>query len=134
MSLYVIECANLLKIGYSENPERRTAFLFRSTSRYSAPRAAYEARGTQRLVHVVPGATKPDERMVHLALDDYAIGCEWFVNEPAVLDLVRTFKPDDMPERIIRPGGPVWDTFPEGERGGSNYELAEAVLAKRLAS
>lgn len=134
MALYVIECGGLLKIGYSENPERRLAKLFQSGSRYSAPRAAYEARGTQRLVHVVDRADKNDERMVHIALEDYSIGCEWFVNEPAVLDLVRNFTPDDIPEPIKRPEGWAYEQMPEAERGGCNYDLAASVLAKRWAS
>lgn len=36
MSVYAISCAGLLKIGVSDDPERRTANLFKSGSRYSA--------------------------------------------------------------------------------------------------
>ena len=131
MAVYVIECAGLLKIGYSENPERRTAKLFQSTSRYTAPRAAYEARGTQRLIHVISGADKGDERNIHAALDEYSIGAEWFVNDPAVLDLVRSFAPDDQPQPIGRPGGPAWREMPLGEQGEQNVDLAYLVLEKR---
>ena len=133
MSLYAIECAGLLKIGYSENPERRVVNLFKSTSRYTAPRAAYEARGTQRLVQVTPGATKGDERMVHDALADYSIGCEWFVNEPAVIDLLEAFHPGDIPAALTRPEGSAYGQTPPAERGGGNADLAMSVLAKRRA-
>jgi hypothetical protein len=131
MSVYVIECAGLLKIGYSENPERRTAKLFQSTSAYTAPRAAYEARGTQRLIHVIKGARKDDEAMIHRALDDYSIGAEWFVNESAVLEVVHAFEPDDVPAPRIRPQGPAWAEMPLAEQGGQNVELAMSLLNKR---
>ena len=131
MSVYVIECAGLLKIGYSTDPKRRVAKLFQSTSAYTAPRAAYEARGTQRLVHVINGATKADERSIHLTLDDYSIGCEWFVNEPAVLDFVRSFELDSLPMPLTRPEGPAWESTPRSERGGGNADLAMALIEKR---
>ena len=131
MSVYVIECAGLLKIGYSEDPERRVTNLFKSTSRYTAPRAAYEARGTQRLVHTIPGATKQDERAIHRALDHYSIGCEWFVDEPDLWDVLQTFEPGDQPTLAVRPEGPVWDSWPPADRGGRNAELAGSVLSKR---
>ena len=134
MSVYVIECAGLLKIGYSENPERRTERLLTSGSRYSAPRAAYEARGTQRLVHVIDGATKWDERAIHDALEDYSIGCEWFVNEPAVWTLLETFKRGDLPAMVARPQGSAYDALPASERGGGNADLAMSLLTKRTAS
>lgn len=131
MSLYVIECAGLLKVGYSENPERRTANLFQSGSRYSAPRAAYEARGTQRLLLVIDRATKSDVRAAHLALDDYAIGCEWFLNESPVRDFLVDFQPGTMPAPLVRAAGPAWESTPPRERGGGNADLAMSVLAKR---
>ena len=131
MSVYVIECAGLLKIGYSETPERRVANLFQSTSAYTAPRAAYEARGTQRLIHVIDGASKDDERAIHLALDDYSIGCEWFVNEQAVLDFVGGFELESLPMPPTRPEGPAWESMPRSERGGGNAALAMALLEKR---
>jgi hypothetical protein len=131
MSVYAIKCAGLLKIGYSESPERRAAKLFQSTSRYTAPRAAHNARGTQRLAFVIPGATKQDERSIHNALEDYSIGCEWFVDEPAVWELLHSFTHDDLPERVERPEGPAWDGLPAGERGGGNAEASMSLLVKR---
>ena len=134
MSVYAIECAGLLKIGYSTDPDRRVAALFQSGSRYSAPRAAYEARGTQRLVAVIDKATKQDERAIHWALDDYSIGCEWFLDEPEVRELLASFTLGDQPEPIGRDGGPAWEATPPGDRGGANVGLAVSVLAKRAAS
>lgn len=133
MAVYVIECAGLLKIGFSENPERRVANLFQSASRYSAPRAAHEARGTQRLVCVITDGTKSDEAVIHQALAMYSIGCEWFANEPAVLEYVQSFTAGDYPpvEPIERPGGWAIDAIPVAERGGGNAELVMSVFAKR---
>ena len=133
MSVYVIECAGLLKIGYSKSPERRTANLFQSTSRYTAPRAAFDARGTQRLLMVINPATKSDEAVIHEALEDYSIGCEWFVDEPAVWNVLHAFTSEDLPERVERPEGSAYDAMPASERGGGNYELCMSVLNKRIA-
>lgn len=131
MAVYVIECAGLLKIGYSDNPERRVAKLFQSASRYSAPRAAYEARGTQRLVHVIDGATKYDEHVIHTSLDEYGIGCEWFVNEPAVLEFVQSFEPGSrFTARIPRPDGDASLSMPRSELGGCNHEAVMQAYAK----
>lgn len=134
MSVYAISCAGLLKIGFSDDPEKRTVNLFMSSSRYAAPVAAFKARGTQTLAVVIPGANKDDERAIHTALDDFSIGAEWFVDEPPVRDLLAWFEPDDMPAPVHREDGPAWRTIPLAERGGQNVELALEVLAKRRAS
>ena len=130
MSVYAISCAGLLKIGYSDDPAKRTVNLFQSTSRYSAPRAAYEARGTQTIAVVIEGADKFDERAIHEALDDFSIGCEWFVDEPPVRDLLAAFTPGDMPETIERADGPAYEAIPLGEHGGQNVALALDVLPR----
>lgn len=133
MSVYAISCAGLLKIGFSDDPVKRTANLFKSTSRYSAPRAAYEARGTQALEFVIPDAGKSDERAIHHALDEFSIGCEWFVDEKPVRDLLAAFHIDDRPKPVRRAGGPAWAAWPLSEQGGRNAELMYAVMAKRQA-
>ena len=131
MSVYFIACGGFIKVGFSEDPERRVANLFRSGSRYSAPRAAYEARGTQQLIGFVAG-TKTTERAMHLALEDFAAGCEWFVDEPAVREFAATCTPEeeDYP-KVTRLGGPV--EVPHCESGGGNVELALDLLARRSA-
>lgn len=134
MSVYAISCAGLLKIGFSDDPQKRTANLFKSSSRYAAPVAAFAARGTQTLAVVIERATKCDERAIHEALDDFSIGAEWFVDEPPVRDLLAAFKPNDLPKPVRRECGPAWESWPPSERGGGNVELAYAVLAKRRAS
>lgn len=129
MSVYFIACGGFVKVGYSEDPDKRCANLFRGTSRYTAPRAAYEARGTQTILSVIEG-TLSTERAAHAALEDFYAGCEWFVDEPAVREFAMTCTPEerDYP-KVVREGGPVFVPF--GERGGGNAELAYRLLEKR---
>ena len=131
MSVYFIACGGYIKIGYSEDPEKRAANLFRSTSRYSAPRAAYLARGTQRLLRHFEGDMST-ELGLHEALDDYAAGCEWFIDEPELREWIASAEPDRRYyPRLVRPSGPVYRQIPHEERGGGNAELAMQVLDKR---
>ena len=134
MSVYAIRCGGLIKIGFSENPARRCAKLFRGSTLYSAPRAAYEARGTQVLVHVIEKASKSDECLIHRLLDDFAIGCEWFVDEQPVHDVLAAYRVDDLSHAHLWPrrvGGPVWESMPREELGGCNSGPTLALLAKR---
>jgi hypothetical protein len=128
MSVYFIACGGFVKVGFSRDPERRVARLFTSGSRYTAPRAAFEARGTQTLLGTVAGS-KNDERMLHLALDDYAAGCEWFVDEPPLREYLASLTDDHrgLFAPLVRDGGPAWETLPNGERGGSNVSAFAAL-------
>lgn len=133
MSIYFIACGGFLKVGYSTEPEKRTANLFRSTSRYSAPRAAYLARGTQDLLGWVYGS-KTDEARLHRAIEEYAAGCEWFLDEPALRTYLASLSEDVHDADFLpltREAGPAWETLPHGERGGCNAELAMQMLERR---
>lgn len=130
MSVYFIACGGFIKVGYSDNPERRAAKLFSSTSRYSAPRAAYQARGTQTLLGAIEG-DKGTELQLHGALNDYAVGCEWFVDEPELRTYLAALD-DDHDDDFLwlsRPTGRAWDTVPIDDRGGHNAELALQLVA-----
>lgn len=129
MAVYFIACGGFIKVGFSDDPEKRTKNLFRSTSRYSAPRAAYLARGTQELIAAIEG-TKSTERAAHAALEDFYAGCEWFVDEPEVRHFAATCTPEEREyPKVVRPAGPV--NVPFGERGGGNADLQYELLAKR---
>ena len=136
MSVYAIRCGGLLKIGFSENPARRCTRLFRGSTLYSAPRAAYEARGTQTLVHVIEKASKSDECLIHRLLDDFAIGCEWFVDEQPVHDVLAAYRLDlsHGELRQTRIGGPAYRALPREDLGGCNSGPTMALLAKRQAA
>lgn len=134
MSVYFIACGGFVKVGYSDNPERRTAKLFSSTSRYSAPRAAYNARGSQELLGHIEGCKVMESRL-HDALDDYAVGCEWFVDEPALRSYLSALVDDQEDFALLeRVAGPARQTTPLTELGGHNDELAMQLLERRRAS
>lgn len=131
MSVYFIACGGFIKVGFSNSPQRRTANLFRSSSRYSAPRAAYEARGTQALLRAIDG-DKTTEYVIHEALSDFRAGCEWFVDEPAVRGFIATVEPDaEVYPHLDREGGAV--DLPPAEWGGRNAGPSEQALAKQQA-
>lgn len=109
MSVYFIRVGRYLKIGFSENPERRCKNLWRSSTRYSRPwdLAMHEPR---ELLLAVEG-DKDHEHRSHIALADFAVGCEWFIDEPEVRDFMTRVgdycRVDLHPfPRVPRPGGP----------------------------
>jgi hypothetical protein len=133
MSVYFIACGGFIKVGYSKNAERRFHNLFQSSSRYSAPRAAYEARDTRELLRFIEG-DKSTEFAIHNALGDFYAGCEWFVDEPALREWIAKVRPDDRPAarryaKLKRGGGKV--EVPRGEQGGCNVALVMATYGKR---
>lgn len=133
MSVYFIACAGFIKVGFSDDPEKRCANLFRGSSRYTAPRAVYEARGSQELIGTIEGC-KSTERRLHRALDDYYSGCEWFIDEPELRTYLLSLNPDDEDADfppLRREAGPIWETLPSSEFGGRNVELALSVYDKR---
>jgi hypothetical protein len=106
MSVYFAKVGRYLKIGYSENPERRVRNLWRSTTRYGRP-WDLSINETPRLLLAVDG-DKHDEQQIHAALDDFYACLEWFIDEPPVRDFMREVENGasgcylPMP----RPGGP----------------------------
>lgn len=132
MSVYFIACGGFIKVGFSDNPERRVKNLFQSGSRYTAPRAAFEARAERTLLRSIEG-DKDTERTIHRALEDFYAGCEWFVDEPQLRDWIAAAMPDDRLRKrdypkLVRLGGRV--EVPQGDMGGGNYDLNIAVWLK----
>lgn len=111
MSVYVARVGRYLKIGFSENPERRVRNLWKSGTRYGRP---WDLSVTEvpELLMVVEDADKSDERAHHRALADWAVGCEWFVDEPAVREFMQAMVnrgahySAPRVERLERDGGP----------------------------
>jgi hypothetical protein len=107
MYVYFAAVGGLIKVGYSENPERRVRNLFRGSTLYGAPVDAYEARGTQVMLRTIEGC-KTVERRCHEALADFEVSLEWFLDEPPVrafIDAAEDWR-EDYP-RVVREGGPV---------------------------
>ena len=130
MSVYFAQVGPVVKIGYSENPERRVANLFRGGTLYSAPAIALEHRAERHLVRAIEGC-KDTEAAVHGALQDFSIGLEWFVAEQPVLDFAASAATADDYEPIRREGGPV--QWPHDQMAGGNHEFVMAAYLRRRA-
>ncbi len=87
MSVYFIRLGRYVKVGYSETPDKRFRRLFSSTTAYSAPWDAPRALADRTLLGYVRGS-KDDEGRAHRALDDFLVGCEFYLAEQPVLDCV----------------------------------------------
>lgn len=130
MSVYFAQVGPVLKIGYSENPERRVANLFKGSTLYSAPAVAIEHRAERRLLRAIDG-DKTTETLIHRALSDFNIGLEWFVAEQPVLDFAATAQEADEYDPLRREGGRIrWDAR---QMAGGNAELVMAAFYKRRA-
>ena len=105
MSVYFAQVGRYIKIGYSENPERRVRRLFASETRYGAPKDAPTSLAERTLLKVIDGG-EGTERAVHLALDDFRVMGEWFIDEPEVRDFIATAEGGlrSYP-RVVRPLG-----------------------------
>lgn len=88
MSVYFVQIGKYVKVGYSADPHRRSSNLFQSSTLYSKPWDCPSAAGDRVLLGYVPGDLN-DERVAHAALDDYAVGCEFFMAEPDLLAYVQ---------------------------------------------
>ena len=106
MSVYFAQVGPHIKIGYSANPERRVRNLFKSTTRYGVPDGTPLDLASRHLIRYIDGE-KDTERQIHMALDDFRIGTEWFVDEPEVREFIANVEPADEYEPVRRPGGPV---------------------------
>ena len=105
MSVYFALVGDHIKIGHSDNPERRVRRLFSSATRYGAPAETSTALADRVTLRVIPGDLG-DERAVHEALRDFAVGNEWFANEPEVREYIADLTPGNYP-RLPRPDGPM---------------------------
>jgi hypothetical protein len=102
MSVYFAQVGRYIKVGFSENPERRVARLFTSTTRYNRP-WDMPLDAERVLLATIPG-DKSTERMCHRALSDYAAGCEFFIDEPGVREFMTRAAAGDF-SPVERPGG-----------------------------
>lgn len=101
--VYFIRVGHYIKVGYSRDPQRRMENLFSSSTRYSRP-CDLSVHAKRELLGTIPG-DKSDERRVHMALWNFAVGCEWFVDEPPVRDYMARGVVSH--KRLPRAGGPV---------------------------
>lgn len=128
MSVYFAQVGPVVKIGYSANPERRVANLFKGSTLYSAPAVAIEHRDERHLLRAIDG-DKNTERQIHLALSDFNVGLEWFVAEQPILDFAATVQEADEYEPLHREGGRV--RWADRQMAGGNVELVMAAFYKR---
>lgn len=87
MSVYFILAGRYFKIGASESPQSRCAKLHQSSTRGTFPAdVPFEAAG--RTLYKVVDGWKDREHAIHLALDDFSVGLEWFLDEPQLREFV----------------------------------------------
>jgi hypothetical protein len=87
MSVYFIQLGKYLKVGYSENAERRYRKLFSSATNRAAPWDCPRRLMERTLLGYVPGRLN-EERRAHESLAMFGVGCEFFLCEPPVMEYV----------------------------------------------
>lgn len=129
MSVYFIRVGDYFKIGSSDDPQRRFERLHQSGSRYTFPADASWSIKDRELYRVIDG-DKSTERAIHLILDNWAVGLEWFLAEPALVEYI-----DGLPEepstrdlfdapRLERDGGWCEDEYRWVQHGRAVRETA----------
>lgn len=103
MSVYFARVGRYVKVGYSLTPERRVANLFQSGTRYARP-VDCPLDAERELLAVIDGGLN-EEDACHQALDDFAAGCEFFIDEPPVRAFIEQAKAGRIVS-IAREGGP----------------------------
>lgn len=108
MSVYFIRVGQYVKVGFSDDPQRRFRRLFNGATGYSAPWDCSRKLADRELLGYVPG-DKRDEQVAHEALEDFSVGCEFYLAEQPVLDYVRRcLAADDVAtEPLARAAGPA---------------------------
>lgn len=108
MSVYFIKAGAYFKIGASDDPERRCTRLNQGGTRYTFPADVSWDRDQRYLYKVVPG-WKSEEHSIRQALDQFAVGLEWFLDEPelrAYIDALPEDRKPTYPQPVVeRPGG-----------------------------
>ena len=130
MSVYFAQVGHYIKIGYSENPERRVRRLFSSDTRYGAPEDCPRDLASRHLIRAIDG-TKDDEGRIHRALDDFCVGLEWYVDEPALREYIATVEQTEGEYPVlVREEGPAFVAYDE-ERDltPAEYDQLRAALA-----
>lgn len=134
MSVYFIHASRYFKIGYSENPQRRFDRLHLSGTRYTFPADASWSIDDRTLYRVIEG-DKSSEHRIHLALDNFAVGLEWFLDEPEVRAFIDGL-PDDAhgmehPSEVLRPGGFCQQEYLDVQSGRADREMARFYSSRR---
>lgn len=103
MSVYFARVGRYIKVGYSENPERRVRNLMKSATRYGLP-ADLRPDAPRELLAAIPGGLGV-EWTCHESLDDFAAGGEFFIDEPPVRGFIAEAQAGRFPV-VTRDGGP----------------------------
>jgi hypothetical protein len=119
MAVYFAQVGRYIKVGYSASPERRVRNLFRSGTSKSAPADCPRDKASRRLLAVIPGSLDT-EHACHVALDDFAVGGEFFVDEPEVRHFIAEAKRGHI-EQMTRPAGPVTPDYDERDLPPAQY-------------
>ena len=135
MAVYFIRVGRYFKIGYADDAERRHANLHRSGTRYTFPADASLRLADRELYRVVDG-DKQAEARVQDALDDFAVGLEWFLDEAPLREFIDAL-PTSVPRRLAkveRPGGWCEAEFRAVQHGRAEREIARFYASQEAAS
>lgn len=137
MSVYFICVGRYVKVGFSDDPDRRFQNLHKSGTRYTFPVDASIKVEDRQLYRVVDG-WKDAEEYIHIALDNYAVGLEWFLAEAPVFEFIDAL-PSFPSDRLIRSlpavpreGGFCRDEYERVQHGRAERETAR-YMARRSA-
>jgi len=125
MSVYFIRVGRYFKIGASDNPERRCDRLHKSGTRYTFPTDAPLGAEGRELYKVIDG-WKDVEAGIHLALDDFSVGLEWFLDEPPLRDFIDALPTSGREQfpKVERVGGWCADEYERVQHGRAEREIA----------
>lgn len=134
--VYFIRVGGFFKIGQSDNPTARFLKLHQSGTRYTFP-PDVSLRVEDREMHkVIPGGLDCEGR-IHLALDEFAVGLEWFLDEPLVREFIDALPSKGLGRRALKPvrreGGWCEGEYQRVQNGRAQREMAR-WSAKRAAS
>lgn len=138
MSVYFAQAGRFFKIGYSDNAERRFMALHKSGSRYTFPEGVSLDLADRHLYRVIDG-DKSREHDIQLALDQFAVGLEWFLDEPPVrafIDALPTefsIRRRDVLAEVERDGGWCEDEYRAVQHGRSVREMARHAARSAVA-
>lgn len=134
--VYFIRTGGFFKIGQSDNPTLRFARLHQSGTRYTFPPGVSWAIKDREMHKVIPGDLS-DERRIHLALDEFSVGLEWFLDEELVREFIDTLPANGLGRRPLTPvrreGGWCEGEYQRVQAGRAQRELAR-YIEKRAAS
>ena len=122
MSVYFIQAGRYVKVGFSDNPERRFRRLFASNTAYSSPHDVPRDLASRTLLKVIDG-DKNAEARIHIALDQFRVGTEWFIDEPELRAFIDTVETADSYETVTRPAGD-FDRINDPVIGATRFDMS----------